>query len=79
MVGGSHRISVSDAAAALLSQLYRAVALIVAAAFSTGGLAPVARLRFARQPEAGQRHPGKAEAEFLECRTARDRLGQALG
>ena len=41
--------------------------------------ASVFSLRFIRQPEAGQRHPGEAEAEFLQRRAARDRLGQTLG
>src|SRR5207247_1653676 len=36
-------------------------------------------LRFVCQPEAGQRHAGKADAEFLQSRAARDRLSQALG
>jgi hypothetical protein len=36
-------------------------------------------LRFVRQPEAGQRHAGETDAEFLERRAARDRLGQAFG
>ena len=29
-----------------------------------------------RQPEAGQRHAGEADAEFLQRRAARDGLGQ---
>jgi hypothetical protein len=32
-----------------------------------------------RQPEAGQRHAGKTDAELLQRRAARDRLGQPLG
>jgi hypothetical protein len=32
-----------------------------------------------RQPEAGEHHAGEADAEFLQRRAARDRLGQALG
>ena len=31
-----------------------------------------------RQPEAGQRHAGKAESEFLQRRAARDGLGHVL-
>jgi hypothetical protein len=34
---------------------------------------------FVRQPKAGECHAGQADAEFLQCRAARDRLGQALG
>ena len=37
------------------------------------------RLRLVREPEAGQRHAGEADAESLQRRAARDRLGQALG
>src|SRR5207245_482533 len=33
---------------------------------------------FAGHPEACQRHAGKADAEFLQRRPARDRLGHAL-
>src|ERR1051326_6933973 len=39
----------------------------------------VARLCLVRQPEAGQRHAGKADAEFLQRRAARDGLGEVLG
>jgi hypothetical protein len=39
---------------------------------------PVAGVCLVRQSEAGQRHAGKADAEFLQRRTARDRLSQAL-
>jgi hypothetical protein len=35
-------------------------------------------LRLVCQPEAGQRHAGETDAEFLQRRAARDRLGQAL-
>jgi len=35
--------------------------------------------RLIRQPEAGQRHAGEADAEFLQRCAARDGLGQALG
>jgi len=38
-----------------------------------------ARLCLACQPEAGQRHARETDAKFLQCRAARDRLGQALG
>jgi hypothetical protein len=34
---------------------------------------------FVRQPKAGQRHPGKTDAEFLQRRAARNGLCQALG
>jgi len=40
---------------------------------------PCAGLGFRRKPDAGQRHAGQAEAEFLQSRAACDRLGQALG
>jgi len=36
-------------------------------------------LRFVRQPEAGQRHPREADAEFLQRCAAGDGLGKALG
>lgn len=39
----------------------------------------VARLRLARQPKAGQHHAGDADAELLQRRAARDRLGQPFG
>jgi hypothetical protein len=31
------------------------------------------------KPEGCQRHACEADAEFLQCRAARDRLGQAFG
>jgi hypothetical protein len=31
------------------------------------------------EPEASQRHAGEAEAKFLQCRAARDRLGHRFG
>jgi hypothetical protein len=31
------------------------------------------------QPEAGERHAGEADAEFLQRRAPRDRLGHAFG
>lgn len=36
------------------------------------------RLCFVRQPKAGQRHSGEADAEFLQRRAPRDGLGQVL-
>jgi hypothetical protein len=39
----------------------------------------LSRFGLVRQPEAGQRHAGEADAEFLQRRAARDRLGQVLG
>ena len=36
-------------------------------------------MSFVRQPEARQRHAGEADAEFLQRRAPRDRLGQAPG
>jgi len=36
-------------------------------------------VRFVRKPQAGQRHAGEADAEFLQRRASRDRLGEALG
>jgi hypothetical protein len=36
------------------------------------------RLRIVRQPEAGQRHAGKTDAEFLQRGAARHRLGHVL-
>jgi hypothetical protein len=36
-------------------------------------------LRFVRQAEAGQRHAGKADAEFLQRRAPRDGSSHALG
>ena len=53
-------------------------ALRVAAAF-VAGLLTRPGLRPVGQPEAGQRHAGEADAEFLQRRAARDGLGQALG
>ena len=37
------------------------------------------RFRLIRQPEAGQRHSGEADAGFLQRRAAGDRLSHALG
>jgi len=42
-------------------------------------VASAGRLRLVRQPETGQRHARKAEAELLQRRAPRERLGQALG
>src|SRR5437667_8813857 len=44
-----------------------------------GGEGWTRRVRSDRQPEAGQRHAGEADAEFLQRHAARDRLGQAFG
>ena len=35
-------------------------------------------IRLVPQPEAGQRRAGEACTEFLECATARDRLGNTV-
>src|SRR5438045_3843195 len=37
------------------------------------------RLRPVRQPEAGQRHSGESDSEFLQCPAPRDRLSHCLG
>ena len=37
------------------------------------------RAGLVRQPKAGQRHAREADAEFLQRRAARDRLGHAFG
>jgi hypothetical protein len=55
-----------------------ATALTAGLAVRAWMLAP-SRFGVVRQPEAGQRHAREADAEFLQCRTARDRLGEALG
>src|ERR1041385_3088175 len=39
----------------------------------------IARLRLVRQPEAGQRHAGEADAEFLQRPAPRDGLGHSFG
>jgi hypothetical protein len=38
-----------------------------------------AGVHLVRQPETGQRHAGKANAEFLQRRASRDRLSQTFG
>jgi hypothetical protein len=67
---GAEAIVVANAAAAL-------------AVACTGLIGPealcVSCFGTVRQSEAGQRHAGEADAEFLHRRAARDRLGQVLG
>jgi hypothetical protein len=45
----------------------------------TGVAARFARLRVIRQPKAGQRHSGQADAEFLQRLPPCYRLGQSFG
>ena len=56
---------------------FTAVRVVGRAVHMSAALRP--RLRLVRQPEADQRHAGEADAEFLQRRAARDRLGQTLG
>jgi len=51
-----------------------------AAAAPRFGIAPLGCcVRLVGQPDAGQRHAGEADAEFLQRRAPRDRLGHAFG
>src|SRR5262249_14598803 len=52
----------------------------IVSASGTGGLtSSLVCLRIVREPQAGERHTGKADTEFFQRSPARDRLGQALG
>ena len=69
-----------DVTTAPLAARYARLFLASSAGRHAEGIRPTtASLRLVRQPEAGERHAGEADAEFLQRRAPRDGLGQALG
>jgi len=69
--GAASAVAIHANAAAAISVAFTAITVMSAPS--------TACLRLVRQPEAGQRHPGKTGAEFLQRRAARNGLCQALG
>src|SRR5437867_1161335 len=63
----------------LASRAAEGITTSVAITVCVGEAPPRARLGLACQAKAGQRHASEADAEFLQRRAPRDRLGQALG
>src|SRR5439155_17732305 len=63
----------------LPSRAAEGITTSVAITVCVGEAPPRARLGLACQAKAGQRHASEADAEFLQRRAPRDRLGQALG
>ena len=79
VIRGTSIVARAVIAVTLACRLANAIeADLIRRAIGARGASP-ASLGLVREPERGQRHSHKSDAEFLQRRAPRDGLGQALG